>query len=82
MLESSWLQEQTQHPSAVDKIRNLEAPKTIPYNEDEVNYGVPTFTSHLNNVEIFEHGTAVLECKVEPFKDPSLKIGKIKNFLM
>ena len=75
MIESSWLQEKTQHPDAMTKIQELEAPKAKSDNELDAKFDHPTFTSHLNNIEVAEHGTAIFECKVEPFKDPTLKIG-------
>ena len=61
----------------MDKIRDLEAPKVKVLSESETDYGIPTFTQHMNNLEVTEKGTAVFECRVEPCKDPSMKIGKI-----
>ena len=78
--ECGWLQENTHHPSAIDKIRQLETPKLRSEPELETVYDHPTFTKHLNNIEITEKGTAVFECQVEPSKDPSLRIGKIRMF--
>ena len=77
VLESGWLQGNTQHPGAIDKIRNLEAPKQRLQGEVEPSYDLPTFTQHLNNIEVLEKGTVVFECKVEPTKDPTMKIGNV-----
>merc|ERR1712106_1055695 len=44
MQESGWLQGNTQHPGAIDKIRNLEAPKQQLQGENEPAYDLPTFT--------------------------------------
>ena len=76
-IESDCLQQQPQHPTAMDKIRDLEAPKVKVLSESETDYGIPTFTQHMNNLEVAEKGTAVFECRVEPCKDPSMKIGNI-----
>ena len=78
--ECSWLQETSHHPTAIDKIRQLETPKLRSEPELETVYDHPTFTKHLNNIELTEKGTAVFECQVEPSKDPSLTIGKIRLF--
>ena len=74
-LESGWLQGNTQHPGAIGKIQDLEAPKQRPLNTLDPIYDLPTFTQHLNNIEVKERSTAIFECKVEPVKDPSMKIG-------
>ena len=47
--------------------------------DPEVRYDLPTFTQHLCNLEVKEKGTAVLMCRVEPAKDPTIKIGRIKE---
>ena len=75
--ECGWLQESSHHPTAIDKIRQLETPRLRSEPELETVYDHPTFTKHLNNIELTEKGTAVFECQVEPSKDPSLRIGKI-----
>ena len=77
--ESGWLQGKTQHPAALDKIRDLESPRVARVSDPEVRYDLPTFTQHLCNLEVKEKGTAVLMCRVEPAKDPTMKIGRIKN---
>ena len=73
--ESGWLQGKTQHPGALDKIRDLETPRAK-VSDPEVKYEHPTFTQHLRNLELPEKETAVLEARVEPAKDPTMKIGK------
>lgn len=79
MIESDWLQLNTQHPMAIDKLKQLEAPKVKLDAYEETMYEHPTFTKHLNDLEISEHGTAVFECQVEPSKDPSMRIGIIQS---
>lgn len=76
-LESDWLHLQTQHPSSIEKIRDLETPKMQEKSDDDTIYTIPTFTQHLNDLEVKENGTAIFECKVEPSSDPAMKIGKI-----
>ena len=76
-LESGWLQGNPQHPGAIEKIKDLEAPKLKADGNTEPTYDIPTFTQHLNNLEVCEKGTAVFECRVEPAKDPTMKIGKL-----
>ena len=71
----------TRHPGALDKIRDLESPRVKVSSDPEVNYDHPTFTAHLANLEVAEKGTAVLECRVEPAKDPTMKIGEHCSFL-
>ena len=75
VIESEGLQLNPQHPMAIDKLKQLEAPKVKIDLEEETVYEHPTFTKHLNDLEVNEHGTAVFECHVEPSKDPSMKIG-------
>lgn len=45
--------------------------------DDDTIYTIPTFTQHLNDLDVKENGTAIFECKVEPSSDPAMKIGKI-----
>ena len=65
----------THNQQALDKINKLEAGKAPAAEAMEVEYDMPTFTTHLNNVDVKEKGTAVLQCKVEPLNDPTMKIG-------
>ena len=45
--------------------------------DDNTVYTIPTFTQHLNDLDVKENGTAIFECKVEPTNDPAMKIGKL-----
>ena len=76
---SGGLQSTSLHPTALDKIRHLEAPRVDPQQETAPTFGNPTFTQHLNNLEVAEKGTVVFEARVEPAKDPTMKIGKLPN---
>ena len=76
---SGGLQSTSLHPTALDKIRHLEAPRVDPQQETAPTFGNPTFTQHLNNLEVVEKGTVVFEARVEPAKDPTMKIGKAPN---
>ena len=75
VLEDGWLQGGSHHPSALTKIKDLEAPRSKEQ-EPEVVYEVPTFVEHLNDVEIDEGERAVFKCKVQPARDPTIKIGR------
>ena len=44
--------------------------------EPDIKFDMPTFTEHLNNIEIKEKDQAVFQCKVEPTSDPTIKIGR------
>lgn len=76
-LESGNLQSASIHPTALDKIRQLEAPRAAAQAEAMPEYDLPTFTEHLKNMEVEEKSTVILEAKVEPSKDPTMKIGKV-----
>lgn len=69
----------TQHESSWKKIQTIEAPKPSGPVAAEPQFPPPTFISHLNNVELKEGEKAHFECKVEPSKDPSLKIEFYHN---
>ena len=73
---SGGLQSSSLHPTALDKIKHLEAPRIDPQQEIAPTFGNPTFTQHLNNLAVAEKGTAVLEARLDPAKDPTMKIGK------
>ena len=47
----------------------------------EVDFGLPTFTSHINDVNCEEGQAAKFECSVEPKTDPSLQTGKSHKLL-
>ena len=59
------------------KIKDLEAPKMQEITDDNTVYTIPTFTQHLNDLDVKENGTAIFECRVEPTNDPAMKIGKL-----
>lgn len=42
--------------------------------QKEAAYEQPIFISHLNNLELKEGAAAHFECRVEPYRDPKLKI--------
>ena len=74
-LESDWLQTNSNHPSAIHKIRDLEASKVkLEADVDQTNFDHPSFSQHLNDMVVSEHGMAHFECRVEPSQDPALKI--------
>lgn len=74
--DRDWLIGESTHPDALPKIAELEQQVTVTKTMIEPTYDVPVFISHLNNVECREGDTAHFECKVEPSKDPTMKIGK------
>ena len=73
---SGGLQSSSLHPTALDKIKHLEAPRIDPQQEIAPTFGNPTFTQHLNNLAVAEKGTAVFQARLDPAKDPTMKIGK------
>ncbi|KAK3888336.1 hypothetical protein Pcinc_007597 [Petrolisthes cinctipes] len=72
--DRDWLIGESSHPDALPKIAELEQQVTVTKAMIEPTYDVPVFISHLNNVECREGDTAHFECKVEPSKDPTMKI--------
>ena len=76
---SGGLQSSSLHPTALDKIRHLEAPRVDSPPDTVPAFGNPTFTQHLNNLEVVEKGRVVFEASVEPAKDPTMKIGRLPN---
>ena len=77
---SGGLQSTSLHPTALNKILHLEAPRVNTQQETAPTFGNPTFTQHLNNLEVVEKGSVVFEARVEPAKDPTMKIGRPPNF--
>ena len=75
--DSPWLKTDSMRPEALPKIQQLEAPRDVTVPETEVEYDGPLILGHLNNLELNEGESGHFECKVEPYKDPTLKIGKI-----
>uniref|UniRef100_A0A182WJ15 Ig-like domain-containing protein n=1 Tax=Anopheles minimus TaxID=112268 RepID=A0A182WJ15_9DIPT len=76
---SHWLLGDTMHPSSVQKIQDLEAPRMNLRDVPEDQFESPVFVSHLNNVEIKEGENAHFECRVEPSKDPTMQIEWFVN---
>ena len=76
-LASGGLQSASLHPTALDKIRHLEAPRAAPQPEAAPTYDLPTFVEHISDLGVKEKGTAVFEARVEPSKDPTMKIGTV-----
>lgn len=64
------------HPDALKKLAELEQPQTEPVKTTEPTFEVPMFISHLNDVENREGDNAHFECRVEPSRDPTMKIGR------
>lgn len=71
-----WLISKPQHPEALPYIEALEEPKIERKDFVEPVFESPAFISHLNNVECKENDKVRFECRVEPAKDPTLKIGR------
>ncbi|XP_035789232.1 titin-like isoform X6 [Anopheles albimanus] len=76
---SHWLLGDTMHPSSVQKIQDLEAPRINLRDLPEAQFESPVFVSHLNNVDIKEGENAHFECNVEPSKDPTMQIEWFVN---
>ena len=77
-LGTAWLLGNTAHPDALNKISELEHKDMSRPEAPEPNYELPTFITHLNNIQINEGESAHFECRVEPQKDPTLKTGEPK----
>ena len=73
---------EAQNPEAFESIKNMEFMKTSMALGDgqpkETDFGLPNFTSHINDVDCEEGQAAKFECSVEPKNDPSLTTGKLK----
>ena len=66
------------HPDALEKIGSLEGKPARAEAEEEAAAAaaaVPTFDTHLQNLQCREGDAALLECSVSPVSDPNLKIG-------
>lgn len=74
-----WLLGHTLHPDALPVIEQLEKPGEERPDAPEPTYDSPVVISHLNNVECTEGDTVHFECKVEPSKDPELRIEWFVN---
>ncbi|KAK8746938.1 hypothetical protein OTU49_016904 [Cherax quadricarinatus] len=74
VFDRDWLIGESVHPEALSKIAQLEKPPEGPGSPEEPTFDVPVFISHLNNVECREGDNAHFECRVEPSRDPTMKI--------
>ena len=74
-----WLLGETLHPQSLQRISDLEAPRTGRQDSGEPIFESPVFITHLNNVECKESDNVHFECKVEPAKDPTMAIEWFVN---
>jgi hypothetical protein len=74
-----WLLGQALRPEALAKIAALEEQQVREMVEQEADFESPVFITHLNNVECREGETAHFECRVQPSKDPTMKIEWFVN---
>ncbi|KAG0723051.1 Titin [Chionoecetes opilio] len=74
VFDRHWLIGDSIHPDAMKKIGELETPKTETVTTKEPVFEIPMFISHLNDVENTEGDNAHFECRVEPSRDPTMKI--------
>ena len=75
--DKHWLLGQSQRPDALPAIAQLElgrGPAEPP--SPDITFELPVFVSHLNNVQCNENERVSFECRVEPAKDPNMKIGE------
>lgn len=79
LLDRHWLLGSSLRPEALPFIEALEGPKAGKPEEQEITYESPVFITHLNNVVCKEGDSVHFECHVEPSKDPTLNIGKLKT---
>ncbi|XP_054706308.1 titin-like isoform X2 [Uloborus diversus] len=64
----------SQHPESLPRIQELESWQAVSPETREPAYEQPIFISHLNNLELKEGQPAHFECRIEPYRDPKLKI--------
>ncbi|GFY64285.1 titin [Trichonephila inaurata madagascariensis] len=64
----------SQHPESLPRIQELESMQPTGVEPKDIVYEKPIFISHLNNLELKEGEPAHFECRVEPYRDPTLKI--------
>ncbi|CAG0878668.1 unnamed protein product [Darwinula stevensoni] len=75
-----WLVGDTMHPEAMKFISQLEHPPEVTMKGPaEPVFESPVFITHLNNQEVREGEAAHFECKVEPHKDPTLRVEFFVN---
>lgn len=71
----------SQHPDGLAKIQQLEAPRAPRQAEPEEAHGPPRFTSNLTGTtRVMERAAAHFETRVEPTRDPNLKVTWYDNF--
>lgn len=80
VLEKKGIYFESQHPEGWAKIRDLEShkPQRTTF-EPEVELGPPTITPLAGKNEILENARAHFECRVEPSRDPKMKIEWFKD---
>lgn len=64
----------SQHPESLPRIQELESMQMVSPVKSEAAFEQPIFITHLNNLELKEGEPAHFECRVEPYRDPNLKI--------
>ena len=71
---------QTLHPESLPRIRQLEEHPEVPTQELEVDYGPPHFVTTLRNQEDIQEGAiAHFECRLEPSRDPTMRMEWFHN---
>lgn len=78
--EKKGIYYESQHPEGWEKIRDLEAhkPQRTTF-EPEMELAPPSITPLVGKTEIFENSRAHFECRVEPSRDPKMKIDWFKD---
>ncbi|XP_022670614.1 titin-like isoform X6 [Varroa destructor] len=67
-------------PESLERIREMEAYQApTPREIAEPVFEMPVFVSHINDLELTEGQHARFECRVEPAKDPTLKVEFLHN---
>ena len=69
-----WLLGHALRPEALPKIQALEEHQVCEIPEEEMDFESPVFITHLNNIECREGETGHFECRVQPCKDPTMRI--------
>lgn len=69
----------TTHQASWQKIKELESPKPLAPAAPELQFPPPSFSGHLDNIEVKEGEQVHFECLVDPAKDPTLKIEWFLN---
>ncbi|XP_055338080.1 LOW QUALITY PROTEIN: titin-like [Paramacrobiotus metropolitanus] len=70
----------TLHPESLPRIQQLEELPPLAAPEAELDFGPPRFVTTLNNVDdAVEGATAHFECRLEPSRDPTMKVDWFLN---